>query len=74
MRRITFYTKPGCTLCLRVLDGLLLLDVSFDTVDISTDESLQAEFGTLVPVVEVDGGPVFFGGMDPAALRELLGP
>ena len=74
MSAITFYTKPGCTLCLEVLEALRMLDVNFDTVDISTDQSLQAEFGSLVPVVEVDGNPVFLGGMDPASLPELLGP
>ena len=46
--------------------------LEFEEVDISKEPDLEAEYGTLVPVVELDGRPIFHGGMNPEDLPGLI--
>jgi Glutaredoxin-like domain (DUF836) len=56
-----------------VIDGVGR-DVPFEleVVDIGGDADLEARYRELLPVVEIDGEPVFTWFVDPDALRERL--
>ncbi|MGH2704182.1 MAG: glutaredoxin family protein [Actinomycetota bacterium] len=72
MSRIVFYTRRGCPLCDKARSALQAAGLRFDEVDIGSDPGLEAEYGWTIPVVEVDGRPVFEAGMDPATLPEMI--
>ena len=69
---IILYTKPGCHLCDGVLEDLRLLgyemDLIVETVDITSAPALLERFQTLIPVVDVDGGPLL---TPPITIRRL---
>jgi glutaredoxin len=46
--------------------------IEFHEIDISKDRDLEREYGTLVPVVELHGRPIFHGGMNPEDLPGLI--
>ncbi len=72
MSSIVLFGRPGCHLCDDAREALVQAEIRFTETDITTDPGLEAEFGTLVPVVEVAGIPVFFAGMDPRELADLV--
>jgi hypothetical protein len=47
-------------------------DVSFDEVDITGDEELEARYREWLPVVEIDGERAFVYYVDPNALQRRL--
>jgi hypothetical protein len=53
----------------RVLDAAR---IPFEEVDITRDAGLEADYGTVIPVVEVGGRQVFEAGMDLLLLPSLL--
>jgi hypothetical protein len=59
-------------LCEQASQALTRLGLEFRVVDVDADGALRAEFGMLVPVVEVAGDPIFYAGMDPARLGDLV--
>ena len=76
INRITFYTKPGCTLCddakatLRGLRDELSLELL--EIDITTDPILYEAFHEEIPVAYLDGRKLFKYRVDPALLRRQL--
>lgn len=72
MSSVVLFGRPGCHLCDDAREALDQTGIPFTETDITTDPGLEAEFGTLVPVVEVAGTPVFFAGMDPRELAEIV--
>ncbi|HVE75204.1 MAG TPA: glutaredoxin family protein [Actinomycetota bacterium] len=69
---INFYTRQRCPLCdvaKKVLDDI---GEEYRSIDIGGDPGLEGEFGTRVPVIEVDEEVVFEGGMDPSDLPEIV--
>ena len=74
--RVTLYTRPGCHLCDAVREDLRLLeyetDLSVQSVDITTDPALLSRVRTLIPVVDVDGGPLLTPPITIRRLREAL--
>ena len=73
---IILYSKPGCHLCDVVLEDLQLLgyemDLTVKTVDITTDPALLERFHALIPVVDIDGGPLLTPPITIGRLREAL--
>ena len=73
---IILYTKPGCHLCDGVLEDLRLLafemDLSVATVDITSAPALVERFQNLIPVVDVEGGPLLTTPITIRRLREAL--
>jgi hypothetical protein len=62
MRVVRLYSRPGCHLCDEAR-ALILAEQDrtafvFEEVDVSTGEDLEREYGTRIPVVEVDGAEV----------------
>ncbi len=72
MTKVIFYSRPGCHLCDAARTVLESEGIAFNEVDITGDPGLEAEYGVLVPVVEVAGHPVFEAGMNPTDLPELV--
>ena len=76
MHHIILYTKPGCHLCDCVLEDLRLLgfemDLSVETVDITSAPALLERFQNLIPVVNVDSGPLLTPPITIRRLREAL--
>ena len=73
---VTLLTKPGCHLCddvVPVLDEVLTpLGLTWEAVDITTDEALYATYWTQIPVVLVDEQVVAVHGLAAAELRAAL--
>lgn len=76
-RRVTFYTKKGCHLCEEAKELLLGLQREYDLaiaeVDIGSDEGLQKIYGSLIPLVALEGGRVFHSKITEGQLRQALG-
>ncbi|MGH2732634.1 MAG: glutaredoxin family protein [Actinomycetota bacterium] len=72
MAKAILYSRQGCHLCDDARAVLESEAIAFDEVDITGDPGLEAEYGILVPVVEVAGQPVFEAGMNPTELPDLV--
>ena len=53
--RITLYTRPGCHLCEVAADTLREIGEPFEEIDITSDPSLEYEYGERIPVIMLDG-------------------
>jgi len=77
MTRITIYGKAGCCLCeearAAVEQVCAELPLEVEEVDVSLDPRLHRDYGERIPVLLVDGVERFELGVDPEALRRLLG-
>jgi len=64
MVALTIYSRPGCHLCEEMktavarVSGRANLDVRVEEIDISTDASLEARYGTEIPVLLINGRKV----------------
>jgi len=82
MRRIIFYTKPGCHLCDEAFDLLLILGdeladkLSIEEISILEDPELYARYKHAIPVIAIDpdeNGPILFPPITASNLRRALG-
>jgi len=69
---VILYTRTGCHLCDEAEQLLNEHGLRAEKVDIDDDASLREQFGTCVPVVEIDGKIRFRGRVDPILLERLL--
>ncbi len=69
---VVLYTRRGCHLCEEARELLLAHQILPTVVDVDGDPHLRERFGTLVPVVEIDGRVRFRGRIEPVLLRRLL--
>jgi hypothetical protein len=72
---VVVYTREGCHLCDQAIDLLQQYSRYLPgtiEVDIDEDPLLQEQFGTCVPVVEVDGKIRFRGNVNEQLLRRLI--
>jgi glutaredoxin len=78
VRRVTFYTKPGCHLCEdaeELLDSLRgEYDLHVTLIDITSDLEIYERYKYEIPVVLVENGGSASGRIDEAALRHALQP
>lgn len=74
--RVTLYTKAGCHLCEDAHEVLMTVreekPFAFEEVDITTDETLMATYGELIPVVLIDGRERFRYRINEKRLRREL--
>ena len=73
--RLVVYSRSDCHLCddaKAVLAQYLEFLPVIEAVDIDADPELKDRFGTIVPVVEVDGQVRFHGRVDEVLLRRLI--
>ena len=76
MPTLTLFGKPGCHLCddarLAVERVTAAREVPFEQVDVSRDPLLNRRYGQRIPVLELDGEPLFEFFVDEAVLEERL--
>ena len=76
LRRVTFYTKPGCHLCEdteEILEELReVYDLHVTAVDITSDLTIFERYKYEIPVVVVEGGATVSGRITMAGLRRAL--
>jgi len=76
-RRVTLYTKKGCHLCEEARGLLLRLreeyDLAIAEVDIESERGLEKIYGSLIPVVALEGGRIFHSKISESQLRQALG-
>ena len=63
IRRVAFFTARGCHLCEQALavvhEARACTPFELEIVDIAGDARLEAEYRTLLPVIEIDGVRAF---------------
>src|SRR5690606_29354077 len=72
---LVLYTKSDCMLCdeaARVLAAYRPYLPPPRSVDITRDPALQSQYGTCIPVVEIDGRKRFTGQINEVLLRRLI--
>lgn len=73
---ITLYTRPGCSLCDVAKEKIRRAGQDFplelECVDISQHPELEEEYGTVIPVIFIDGDKVFVSKMTELWLRREL--
>lgn len=73
---VTIYSRAECSCCERAREVIeprrLRHGFRVEVVDVDGDPRLAEEYGSLVPVVCVDGKVRFRGKVDPALLDRLL--
>ena len=76
MPTLTLYGKPGCHLCddarSAVRRATAGRDVVLEQVDVSLDPTLNARYGTRIPVLEIDGETAFELFVDAGVLERRL--
>ena len=71
--RVVVYHADGCHLCERALEVVEQVCAGdYERVDIGGDPRLEAEYRSLIPVVEIDGERAFTFFVQPEALRRRL--
>ena len=74
--RLTLYSKPGCQLCEEVKADLLALQPEvgflFFEQNIEDDQTLFELFRYLIPVVDIEDGPLFYAPIDMYAVHAYL--
>jgi glutaredoxin len=73
---VTLYHAHGCSLCDRAREQVSRLQhelgFSYDEVDITGDDELEAQYRAWLPVVEIDGKRAFVYYVDEAALARKV--
>lgn len=76
MTRIILYTKEGCHLCEKaraILDRVAEIHpLAIEEVDITHDNRLYEQYGDVIPVIEIEGGPTFVSKVSEFRLRQAL--
>lgn len=77
MQKVTFYSRPGCSLCEEGFLTLTLVqeDIPFkiEILNIEDDDALHEKYMFMIPVVEKDGEVIQYGQLDYVTLFEALG-
>jgi hypothetical protein len=72
---VVVYSRPGCHLCERLVEELaprIRGRARLEVRDIDTEALWQQQFGTRIPVVEIDGAAICEGRLDADALERAL--
>ena len=74
--QVILYSRPQCHLCVEVRDMLDLIcdmmDLTYQEIDIHSDDELLEKYQLMIPVVEVDGEFVLSGKFSYSALKKSL--
>ena len=74
--RVTLYTRPGCHLCDELKHDLAALQISFDfqVIEHNIDQDPEAfdRFRYLIPVLDVENGPLLYPPHDRLTLRQTI--
>lgn len=70
--QIVVFTRENCHLCQDAMGILAKYQLSANTVDIDSDETLVDRYNDCVPVVVIDGKERFRGRINEVLLRRIL--
>jgi len=75
-RRVALYRAEGCHLCEQALvvvrEAQAIVPFEVEVIDITGDERLEADYRTLLPVIEIDGVRAFTYFVSTDALLDRL--
>lgn len=75
-RNVRFYTRDGCSLCEKIEPILRRFAdagaVTLETIDIAGDPELEEKYGTRIPVIDVEDGPVLEGRISRYRIQRAL--
>lgn len=74
-RRVIVYTRRNCHLCdeaMSLLESYRSNLPPLETIDVDSNPTLVAQFGSCVPVIEIDGKVRFRGRVNPVLLKRLI--
>lgn len=75
-QNVRFYTREGCSLCDKVQPVLRHLadagTITLETIDIAGDSTLEEKYGTRIPVVDVEDGPLLEGRISRYRIQRAL--
>ena len=74
-QRLRVFSRPGCHLCEVLLDALLPLArgrIAIEVLNIDERPEWQADYGTRIPVVELDGDTLCEYTLDAAAVKTAI--
>jgi glutaredoxin-like protein DUF836 len=75
-RNVVLYSRRSCHLCDQAREVILAerarTPFGFDERFVDGDDDLERAYGLRVPVVEVDGDPVFEFAVEPALFADLV--
>jgi len=74
MTQVLLYSRPGCHLCDDARAVLQAEEITFDEIDIDSDDALLKRYLERIPVISIDGEDVFDFFVDAAQLRERIAP
>ena len=69
---MTLFVARDCSLCERARGVLDRVGATYEAIDITGDEALEARYREWLPVVEIDGERAFVYYVDEGALRRKL--
>jgi glutaredoxin len=69
---VTLFVARDCSLCERARGVLDRVGATYEAIDITGDEALEARYREWLPVVEIDGDRAFVYYVDEEALRRKL--
>jgi glutaredoxin len=69
---VTLFVARDCSLCERARGVLDRVGATYEAIDITGDEALEARYREWLPVVEIDGERAFVYYVDEGALRRKL--
>ncbi len=69
---VVLYYGRNCSLCERARGVLDRVGASYEAVDITGDDQLEAHYREWLPVVEIDGERAFVYYVDEAAFRRKV--
>ena len=69
---MTLFVARDCSLCERARSVLDRVGATYEAIDITGDEALEARYREWLPVVEIDGERAFVYYVDEGALRRKL--
>jgi glutaredoxin len=76
VRDVVLYSRPRCGLCDAARETILgvrrEVPFEFREVNVETDDALELDYGTRIPVVTIDGDERFEIEVDPSALSALV--
>lgn len=74
--RVEMFSRPGCHLCDSATEVVRRVrerrDFQFEVMNIEDDPALESRYGSLIPVIHINGNPAFTYRVDARSFEEVL--
>ncbi|WP_153731853.1 glutaredoxin family protein [Sporosarcina obsidiansis] len=72
----TFYTRPGCPLCVEAEQMLRLVaedhPIEWSTINIEEDDQIHEKYMLMIPVLEQNGNVILYGNIGYIDILEII--